>query len=102
MVERGISIWFFIGLCLLVMGGLICGTGIYEFILPPPVEHRVVLYGLHANVWWGGLMFALGTFYCLHFRPRRGNAPRSRHSQRQPVATSRDNHRLSFLGSVMK
>ena len=74
MSERGISIWFFIGICLLVIGGLICGTGIYELFLPPPLEHRVVLYQLHANLWWGGLMFALAAFYCWHFRPGRGGA----------------------------
>ena len=72
MQERGISIWFFIGICLLVIGGLICGTGIYELVSPPAMDHRVVLYQLHANLWWGGLMFVLGAFYCWHFRPSAG------------------------------
>jgi hypothetical protein len=73
MREVGISIWFFIGISLLVMGGLIAGAGVYELIFPPPVERQVVLYHLHANVWWGGLMFLLGVFYCWHFRPGRGD-----------------------------
>jgi len=74
MHEGGISIWFFIGISLLVMGGLIFGTGIFELVSPPPVEHRVVLYQLHAPIWWGAILFALGAFYCAHFRPGRANA----------------------------
>jgi hypothetical protein len=53
-----LSIWFFIGVCLLVNGALICGTGIYELVSPP--AEKVVLYDLHANVWWGGVLFILG------------------------------------------
>jgi hypothetical protein len=74
MHEGGISIWFFVGICLLVTGALICGTGVYELISPTPVDQRVVLYQLHANVWWGALLFALGAFYCFHFRPGRSDA----------------------------
>jgi hypothetical protein len=64
-----LSIWFFIGLSLLVNGALIFGRGIYETIYPP--QNQVVLFNLHANVWWGGLLLALGVFYCLHFSPAR-------------------------------
>jgi len=67
-----LSIWFFIGVSLLVNGALICGTGIYELVSPP--ENRVVLYELHANIWWGGVLFAVGLFYCLRFAPTRVNA----------------------------
>jgi hypothetical protein len=74
MHEGGVSIWFFIGICLLVTGALIFGTGIFELVSPPPLEHRVVLYQLHAPVWWGGIMFALGAFYCFHFRPGKSDA----------------------------
>ena len=74
MHEGGISIWFFIGICLVVTGALIFGAGIFELISPPPLDHRVVMYELHAPVWWGGLMFALGAFYCLQFRPGRSDA----------------------------
>jgi hypothetical protein len=64
-----VSIWFFIGLSLLVNGALILGTGIYELISPP--MERVVLYRLHANIWWGLLLLVLGIIYCLHFSPAR-------------------------------
>jgi hypothetical protein len=72
MTERlSISIWFFIGLSLLVNGVIIFGAGVYELIQPPPPEVRVVLYQLHASVWWGALLALLGAFYCWHFSPQR-------------------------------
>ena len=43
-----LSIWFFIGLSLLVNGVLICGAGLYELVHPP--QNQVVLYGLHASI----------------------------------------------------
>jgi len=67
-----LSIWFFIGVSLLVNGALIFGTGIYELVSPP--ENRVVLYELHANIWWGGVLFAAGIFYCFRFAPTRVKA----------------------------
>ena len=65
-----ISIWFFIGLSLLVNGALILAAGIYQ-VVDPPENPSVVLFHLHANLWWGALMFVLGLFYSLYFRPRR-------------------------------
>jgi hypothetical protein len=64
-----ISIWFFIGLSMLVNGALITGAGVYE--LMSPSEHPVVLYQLHAPIWWGALLFVFGAFYCYHFAPTR-------------------------------
>jgi FtsH-binding integral membrane protein len=66
-----ISIWFFIGISLLVNGVIILGAGVYELIQPPPPEARVVLFQLHASLWWGAMLAALGAFYCLHFAPSR-------------------------------
>lgn len=63
-----LSIWFFTGLCLGVNGLLIFARGIYEAI-NPPLENRVVLFDLHANIWWGGFLLILGIFYCLQFSP---------------------------------
>ena len=49
MAGKGeISIWFFIGMSLLVNGALICGAGIYEYI-DPPLE-KVVLFDVHAAI----------------------------------------------------
>ena len=65
-----ISIWFFIGFALLVNGALITAAGIYQLVSPPEVPN-VVLFSMHANVWWGILLFVLGLFYCIHFRPQK-------------------------------
>ena len=64
-----VSIWFFIGISLFVNGGLILAAGIYQLV-HPPAEPGVVLYNLHANVWWGAILFAVGAFYMFHFRPQ--------------------------------
>ena len=68
--RSSISIWFFIGIALLVNGVLILGAGIYELWHPP--ENPVVLYHLHAGIWWGALLAVIGIFYCWHFAPRNG------------------------------
>jgi len=63
-----LSIWFFIGLSLLVNGVLIFGTGLYELVYPP--QDRVVLYALHAGIWWGGLLAILARYIVTAFRLR--------------------------------
>jgi hypothetical protein len=56
MHDSHISIWFFIGISLLVNGVLILGAGIYQVFVPP-------------GIWWGALMAILGGFYCFKFAP---------------------------------
>jgi hypothetical protein len=56
-------------LLLLVYGALILASGIAEWRDPPPA----VLANLHAPVWWGSLMVALGGAYVAAFRPRRSS-----------------------------
>ena len=65
-----ISIWFFVGISLLVNGVFIFGAGLYELVHPP--EARVVLYDLHAGIWWGGLMTVIGAIYCFYYLPGKG------------------------------
>ena len=68
-VPGTISIWFFIGVLLAFYGALIFGCGVYELVtgnLP-----HVVLARLHAPVWWGAMMLALGLFYSIRFSPSR-------------------------------
>ena len=67
-----IPVWFFVGILLLVYGALIFATGIYE-IANPPID-KVVLYDLHASVWWGGVLVILGVFFSLRFSPARARA----------------------------
>ncbi len=69
--KESISIWFFIGISLLVNGVIILGAGIYELIQPPPPDVRVVLYQYHASLWWGAILAILGAIYCWHFAPSR-------------------------------
>ncbi len=66
-----ISIWFFIGISLLVNGVIIFGAGVYELFTPPPADARVVLFQFHAGVWWGAVLAVLGAIYCWHFAPTR-------------------------------
>jgi hypothetical protein len=68
---KSISIWFFVGVCLLFYGALILGAGIYEYVRPPAPENQVVLFRLHAGIWWGALMTVLGAIYCYFFAPWR-------------------------------
>jgi hypothetical protein len=65
-----ISIWFFIGISLAVNGTLILAAGIYELV-NPPVNPAVVLFHLHANVWWGAALLVFGLIYCFRFAPTR-------------------------------
>jgi hypothetical protein len=67
--NEGISIWFFIGISLLVNGLLIFATGLYE--LWYPLEREVVLFHLHASVWWGALLTLAGALYCYGYAPSR-------------------------------
>lgn len=64
-----IPIWLFIGALLFVYGILIFGAGLYQLFVPP-TEHTV-LAELHAGVWWGALLIAIGAFYCYRHRPGR-------------------------------
>jgi len=60
-----ISIWFFIGVLLVIYGVLILGAGLYGLSHPPNVVHA----DLHAGIWWGALLLILGSVYTVRFRP---------------------------------
>jgi hypothetical protein len=49
---------------------LIFGAGVYELFRPP--MEKVVLFQLHANVWWGGILAVIGAAYCIYFAPGKG------------------------------
>jgi hypothetical protein len=66
-MGREISIWFFIGVLLTIYGVTILSYGIWELVTG--TVPNVVLANLHAPVWWGAIMLALGLFYGLRFRP---------------------------------
>jgi hypothetical protein len=53
-----------------VNGALILAAGIYQLV-NPPLDPGVVLFNLHAGVWWGAVLLAIGLVYCIKFAPRR-------------------------------
>ena len=63
-----IPVWFFVGVLFLVYGVLILGSGLAEWSHPP----NTVLAELHAPVWWGAVLAAIGVIYTVAFRPKRG------------------------------
>ncbi len=67
-----LSIWFGVGISLLVPGILILGTGLYELAYPP--VNKVVLYEYHASIWWGAILSVLGLIYTIRFAPSRQRA----------------------------
>jgi divalent metal cation (Fe/Co/Zn/Cd) transporter len=56
-------IWYFVGLILLVVGGLIFLTGLY--LLVSQSETRSVLGNLYPNIWWGAIMVVVGLIFIL-------------------------------------
>lgn len=63
-----ISIWFFIGVLVLVYGVIILGAA---FLAGGSGERQVVLQELRVDIWWGSLMTVLGLVYTIKFRPRK-------------------------------
>ncbi len=60
-------IWYFVGLILLVMGGIIMLTGIYLLFVPS--TEKTVLANTHPDIWWGALMVLFGGF--MFFKTRK-------------------------------
>lgn len=61
-------IWFFVGLILLVMGGIIFLNGIYLLFNPPAV--KTILAEKHPAIWWGVAMVLFGGFMFLKTRKK--------------------------------
>lgn len=65
-MSKGVhSIWYLIGLQLLVYGVIVTGTGVWELFYPP--THHVDLEWMHPAIWWGALMFCIGLYYVTRF-----------------------------------
>ncbi|HLJ46352.1 MAG TPA: hypothetical protein VKU01_10110 [Bryobacteraceae bacterium] len=69
MAGKHISVWFFIGVMLVVYGVLITASGVYDLLNPP--AHQPVLANLHSGVWWGAFILVLGVVYTFAFSPRK-------------------------------
>jgi hypothetical protein len=75
--DSHLSIWFFVGILLTFYGLIITGAGIYGLFVPPPT----VLSNLHADLWWGAILLAIGVFYCWHFNPSIASAQKAVHKE---------------------
>jgi hypothetical protein len=75
-----LSIWFFIGVLLLIYGVLICGSGIYEALSSTATASAMAdaslrwdgVRDLHVAIWWGGMIIVLGAIYTIKFAPGKG------------------------------
>jgi hypothetical protein len=56
---------------LTVYGALVLAYGVFELVTHQTAN--VILANLHAPVWWGAILLALGLFYGLKFRPGRSS-----------------------------
>ncbi len=65
--KQRVSIWFFVGVLLSIYGVLITASGLYGLQHPPAVK----LAELHAGIWWGLLLLAIGAAYSYAFFPGR-------------------------------
>ena len=72
MHGSGIAIWFFIGVLLVLYGGMVFAYGIFEW-MTANYPAGVQLTYLHTPVWWGGLLFLIGLLYVVKFRPGRAS-----------------------------
>jgi hypothetical protein len=55
------TIWYFVGLVLLSMGGLVFISGLVQLVSPP--DNPSVLAELHPALWWGAIMIVIGFIY---------------------------------------
>ena len=62
--EKGMrSIWYFVGLIMLIIGIIVIAAGIYDLI--NPTAQNIRLTHLHTNIWWGALITIAGVIYIL-------------------------------------
>ena len=68
--KNFISIWFIIG-CLQLLFGIITYTANVADYFAPWSGTVTVLNELHAGIWWGLLLIAIGVVYTVAFNPRK-------------------------------
>jgi len=55
------SIWYFVGIIVSLIGGILLLTGLY-YLINPPLETKI-LSDLHPNIWWGSIMLIIGSIF---------------------------------------
>ncbi len=70
--QNMLSIWFFVGLMLTILGALILATGVNYIYHPQDIT---VLAHLNTNLWWGVVMLLSGLAFLvpaiIHHRSNR-------------------------------
>ena len=73
--QKMLSIWFFVGVMLTILGTLVLATGV-NYIFNP--QDRTVLAHLNTNLWWGAVMLLSGMAFLIpaiiHHRSNRAAA----------------------------
>jgi hypothetical protein len=62
--KQEISVWFFIGVLLVIYGFLIIGATVTS-----GPQENVKFAEYHIGTWWGALLLVIGAFYSVAFRP---------------------------------
>jgi hypothetical protein len=57
-IEGLRTIWYLVGIVIIVMGGLVLLAGFIDVLSPSPPE--TVLADLHPGIWWGIIMVVIG------------------------------------------
>lgn len=60
--KKMLSIWFFVGIMLTLLGGIITLTGVYYIFNP---QNATVVAHLNPNLWWGAIMVVAGLVFLL-------------------------------------
>jgi hypothetical protein len=68
--RKPIPIWFFIGALLLIYGVIITAVGAFNLFAGHD-RPGLALQWLHADLWWGILLIALGGSYTVRYFPSR-------------------------------
>ncbi len=55
--QKMLSIWFFVGVMLTLLGGIITLMGVYYIFNPP---QKAILADLNPSLWWGAIMLVAG------------------------------------------
>jgi hypothetical protein len=60
------SIWYFVGLLLTIVGGIITISAIYSLV-HPPAQSKIFSH-LHPDLWWGIFMLVFGLLFAIFNR----------------------------------
>ena len=61
------TIWYFVGLILIAMGGLVLLSGIVQLFSP---VQQTVLAETYPAIWWGAIMLVIGIIYFITNRKK--------------------------------